>query len=229
MIEPHKIEALEKEISYRFKNRELLTEAFTHKSFANERRSLNLKDYERLEFLGDAILDFAISDLLFKEFPDISEGELSKKRADIVREESLCRIGKSLNLGEYMLLGRGEVLSGGNEKRSLIANVTESLIASIYLDGGIQEACKFVTDTFAELIVTPLETTDYKSKLQELWQKKHKLAPIYRVMEESGPDHDKEFKIVLELDGKVLSYGTGKSIKEAEQEAAKKSLDLISP
>lgn len=228
MIDHSKIDQLEKKLAYKFEDRSLLQEALTHKSFANEKKILNLKDYERFEFLGDAILDFVISDLLFKKFPDFSEGDLTKKRANIVREEGLFKVGKSLDLGEYMLLGKGEILNGGSEKRSLVANVTEALIASIFLDGGIEKAYTFIENSFSSIILTSAETMDYKSELQELSQKNKMGTPFYKVVEESGPDHNKQFKIALELDGKVHSSGCGKSIKEAEQIAAKKSLEIIS-
>lgn len=228
MIDSSKIDQLEKKIDYKFKDRTLLQEALTHKSFANEKKSLDLKDYERFEFLGDAILDFVISDLLFKKFPDLPEGDLTKKRSNIVREEGLFKIGKALDLGEDMLLGKGEILNGGSEKRSLIANVTEALIASIFLDGGIEHAYTFIQNVFSTIILTSDETMDYKSELQEFLQKNKMSTPLYRIMEESGPDHNKQFKIVLELDGNVHASGCGKSIKEAEQAAAKKSLEFFS-
>ena len=228
MMESSKVDELEKKLAYKFKNRSLLREALTHKSFANENKSLNINDYERFEFLGDAILDFVISDLLFKKFPNLPEGDLTKKRANIVREEGLYKIGKSLDLGRYMLLGRGEIINGGSEKRSLIANVTEALIASIFLDGGIEHAYNFIQNSFSAIILTSSETMDYKSELQEVLQGKKMGIPLYKVIEEQGPDHNKKFKIVLEFDGKIHSSGSGKSIKEAEQAAAKKSLELIS-
>lgn len=228
MIDPFRIDQLEKKIVYKFKDKSLLQEALTHKSFANEKKILDLKDNERFEFLGDAILDFVISDLLFKKFPDLPEGDLTKKRSNIVREEGLFKIGKSLDLGEYMLLGKGEILNGGSEKRSLIANVTEALIASIFLDGGIKHAYTFIENAFSTIILTSAETMDYKSELQELSQKNKMGTPVYRIAEESGPDHNKQFKIALELGGKLHASGYGKSIKEAEQAAAKKSLEIIS-
>ncbi len=218
------LEDLQSRLGYRFRNVALLKEALTHKSFVNENRSLNLKDNERLEFLGDAVLDLLVSDLLFTKYPDLPEGDLSKRRASIVREETLCSLARNLGLGDFILLGRGEDMSGGREKSSLLANAFEAVMAAVYLDGGIGCVTDVAGKIFMPLVSAPVVITDFKSELQEVCQREKKGVPRYSLVSERGPDHDKTFEVVLEIDDEVAANGIGKSIKEAEQMAAKRAL-----
>lgn len=221
------LEELEDRLGYRFNNVPLLKEALTHKSFANENRTLNLKDNERLEFLGDAVLDLIISDLLYGQYPEMPEGELSKKRAAIVREETLCGIARGLGLGYLILLGKGEEMSGGRRKNSLLANALEATIAAVYLDGGMERVYEIVRKIFMPLVSAPAVITDFKSELQEICQKEKKGVPKYSLVSERGPDHDKTFEVVLEIGGEIASNGVGKNIKEAEQMAASRALKEV--
>ncbi len=220
-------ETLEKSLNYSFKEETLLTEALTHKSFVNENRSSGLKDNERLEFLGDAVLDLVVSNLLFSHFPDMSEGDLSKRRASLVREETLAELAVTLDLGHYITLGKGESKTGGQEKPSLLADALEAIIAAVYLDGGMEKAQTFVSNLFLPLITSPVEVRDFKSRLQELLQERQGEIPKYRVSGESGPDHEKSFEVTLEVGGEAFASGTGKSIKEAEQAAAEEALKKL--
>lgn len=222
-----KLKNLEKKLSYTFSNRDLLSEALTHKSYSNERRPPGSKDNERLEFLGDAVLDLLISEILFIKFPEIPEGDLSKKRASLVREETLSAIARDFRLGDYLSLGKGEALSGGREKSSLLANTFEALIAAVYLDSGLESARRIATDIFTPLLSEPIRDADYKSTLQEALQKQKMDTPTYRVLSEAGPDHNKTFEVILEINSGGSATGYGKSIKEAEQMAAKNALEQI--
>lgn len=218
---------IQEKINYRFKNPVILRDALTHKSFVNENRTLDFHDNERMEFLGDAVLDLVISQILFRNFPQLSEGDLSKKRASIVREESLYRIARRLDLGNYIFLGKGEEMSGGREKSSLLANTLEAVVAAVYLDDGFESVSLVVEDLFREMIEAPVEITDYKSELQEACQRMKMAVPKYRLVSESGPDHEKRFEVGLEFEAGQDFRGGGRSIKEAEQMAAKKALREI--
>lgn len=220
-------ETLGKNLNYSFKDEHLLTEALTHKSFVNENRSSGRKDNERLEFLGDAVLDLVISNLLFSHFSDMSEGELSKRRAALVREETLAEIAESLDIGNYITLGKGESKTGGQSKPSLLADTLEAIIAAVYLDGGMEKAQTFVSKLFSPFITSPLEVRDFKSKIQELLQERQGEIPKYRISGESGPDHEKTFEVTLDIGGEAFASGTGKSIKEAEQVAAGEALKKL--
>lgn len=219
-----KIEDFESMLGYPFDDRALLTKALTHKSFSNENRTLNLKDNERLEFLGDAVLDLVISELLFKLHEDVAEGELSKKRSHLVREETLSQVAVEIGLGDYLLLGKGEEQSGGRIKSSLLANAFEALLAAVYLDGGLGKVKDLVKALFMPRITSRPMLVDFKSEFQERCQKDKKGPLRYDIISYEGPDHDKTFQAALSLDGEVISLGTGKNIKEAEQQAAKKAL-----
>jgi ribonuclease-3 len=215
-------------ISHWFKDRELLERALTHKSFANENRGP--AHNERLEFLGDAVLGLVISEYLMKNCPDSNEGDLSRLRAAVVSEPALASIAREIGLGSYLLLGRGEEQTGGRDKDSLLANCLEALIASIYLDAGNAAVEAFVIRFFDETIkktCTYRGTLDYKTELQELCQERLKQLPEYRIVSETGPDHQKQFTVELSAKGEVYGHGTGKSKKEAEQRAAKEALEKL--
>ncbi|MBE9504493.1 MAG: ribonuclease III [Proteobacteria bacterium] len=222
-----KIDELESKLAYSFNNKDFLKEALTHKSFSNENRSLNLKDNERLEFLGDAVLDLVISELLFKMHTGVNEGELSKKRSLLVREEPLFQIAMEIGLGEYLLLGKGEEQTGGRLKSSLLANAFEALIASIYLDGGLEKVKDFIKVYFVSRLTSQTTIIDFKSEIQERIQKDKKGNLKYSVIADDGPDHDKTFQVALDLKGEVIAQGEGKNIKEAEQMAAKMALQKL--
>lgn len=222
-----KIDELESKLAYSFNNKDFLKEALTHKSFSNENRSLNLKDNERLEFLGDAVLDLVISELLFKMHEDVNEGELSKKRSLLVREEPLSEIAMEIGLGEYLFLGKGEEQSGGRTKSSLLANALEALIAAIYLDSDLGNVKEFIKAFFLSRLNSQDKLTDFKSELQEMSQKEKKGHLKYSVIADEGPDHDKTFQVALDINGEVVAQGKGKNIKEAEQMAAKTALQKL--
>ncbi|MCX7615327.1 MAG: ribonuclease III [Clostridiales bacterium] len=222
---------LEKTIKYTFDNHELLKTALTHSSFANENRSKKLKSNERLEFLGDSVLGFLCAEYLLNTHPDYPEGELTKIRAAIVCEQALFEVSDRIGLREHLCLGCGEEASGGRSRPSILADAVESLLAAIYLDGGIDAAHQFAM----EFIIIPQEKLaikgkafkDYKTALQEIVQKNHEEVLSYRVKSEEGPDHDKTFTVELMLNSNVFSEGTGRSKKEAEQMAAKAALALM--
>jgi len=220
------IKRLCEKLGHKFKQPELLLEAFRHASYVNEQPDSNLKDNERLEFLGDAVLDLIISHILMEVFQDAKEGDLSKYRAMVVDEAGLHQVALDLGLGDYLLLGKGEEQSRGNEKHSILANATEALIGALYLDTGFNKTRKIVQRLFSPLlerIGTGEMVSDFKSLLQEYTQRKYKVLPKYCFVEEIGPAHDKTFKVVLTLKGDILAEGKGKSKKEAEQEAAREA------
>ena len=221
---------LQKKLSYYFINIDFLLESITHKSYVNENPDLNYKDNERLEFLGDAVLDLSISSYLVENFPHYQEGELSKIKSMMVSEASLAKIAAELDLGEYLLLGRGEEHTGGRKKESLLANALEAVIAAIYLDGGLPAADGFIRMVFVAQIQTITRegiSLDYKTDLQEYCQGHDLELPAYRVSKEMGPDHKKTFEVELLIDGEVLGLGIGKNKKEAEQRAAKETLKYL--
>jgi ribonuclease-3 len=220
------LDELSTKLGYRFKKAELLMQAFRHASYVNEQGDANLEDNERLEFLGDAVLDLAISHLLMEFFKDSEEGVLSKYRAMVVDKAGLYEMALKLNLGDYLLLGRGEEQSHGREKPSILANTTEALIGALYLDSGFDNTMEIVGRLFSSLldkIATKETVYDFKSSLQEHTQQTYKALPEYSLVEEFGPAHDKTFKVVLVLSGVILAEGIGKSKKEAEQNAAKEA------
>ena len=215
-----------KKLNYTFKNIELLEEALRHSSFVNENRELNLKDNERLEFLGDAVLDLAISHTLMGKFLEMKEGDLSKFRATIVNESGLHRVAAELDLGDFIFLGKGEELTNGREKSSILANTMESLIGAIYLDAGFEKVRDIIETLFSPLIdkIKPHKSNnDYKSMLQEHTQNLFKTLPEYLLVDEEGMPHEKTFKVALKIKGAVVAEGKGKSKKEAEQNAAREA------
>lgn len=225
-----KLKVLQKSIGYRFKSLDLLDQGLRHKSFVHENLQLNHTDNERLEFLGDAVLAIIISHVLMERHPEYSEGKLSRLRSAIVNETQLAVIAREIGLGDYLLLGRGEEMTGGRAKHSILAASLEALLASVYLDRGFKKAFQVISRLFAQ----PLEMSDeenfyqdFKTKLQEASQERFKAAPRYVLAKEFGPDHDKIFGMKVLIQGKVVGVGAGKSKKEAEQKAAKKCLQKI--
>ncbi|MBW1681174.1 MAG: ribonuclease III [Deltaproteobacteria bacterium] len=219
-------EGLSRLLGYHFREPALLAQAFQHASYVNEHPHLGLKDNERLEFLGDAVLDLAVSHILMERFPEATEGDLSKFRSVMVDEAALSRVAVRLGLGDYLLLGKGEEQSGGREKPSILADVMEAVLGAVYLDAGFERALGVIRDLFSDAfsrLGTREMVHDYKSLLQEYTQAMHKVTPEYRLLEESGPPHDRTFRVALILRGEVLSEGQGKTKKEAEQQAAKEA------
>lgn len=224
--ETNDLKAIQKVLSYTFKNEGPLLQALTHKSYANEKKG-PLTDNERLEFLGDAVLDLAISHLIMEKFPNLSEGEMSKLRASVVNESSLAAMAKGVGLDQYLLLGRGEELSGGRKKPSILADSFEAVIAAIYMDGGFEEAFRIVSGHFSRLLSKTDLYIDYKTRLQELTQERLRCMPVYNLKSTSGPDHARMFEVELQIEGKLYGTGSGKTKKEAEQEAAREALERL--
>lgn len=225
-----KIHELEEKIGYTFKKKYLINRALTHSSYANEMGLSYVEHNERLEFLGDSVLSLVISEYIFKKYKDKPEGKLTKIRANIVCESSLYRRAKDISLGDYLLIGKGEELTGGRERMSILADAYEALIASIYIDGGLDKAKEFIIRELSrsfEDVVKGLSSKDYKTKLQEQIQKVHDSTIKYEIEDEQGPDHDRTFYASVAVNGKVIGRGQGKSKKEAEQEAAHKALEFL--
>ena len=217
--------------NYRFTNPSFLTEALTHKSYVNERRDAGRKHNERLEFLGDAVLSLIMSDYLAKRYPELSEGALSKLKAKLVSEAPLANAARRLDLGARLKLGRGEELSNGRDKASLLADAFEAVIAAIYLDGGLEASRNFTIEALIdELRQIDVQQEkpggdDYKTRFQEWCQKRYELLPRYVIVRETGPDHQKSFEVEVLVNDKVFGAGRGHSKKEAEQEAAQRALE----
>jgi ribonuclease-3 len=225
-------DALQQAIGYRFRDRGLLEHAMTHTSRANEDVSGGVHDNESMEFLGDAVIGFVIADVLFREFPEFDEGEKSKTKAGLVSTATLARQAERLDLGEHLLLGRGEEKTGGRRKQALLADGYEALIAAIYLDGGIEHVRAFIVREFAPLLTEVQRhgiagSQDYKSALQELLQGRDQPLPEYRLVGTMGPDHRKLFQVEVVVNGEALAESTGPSKKEAEQDAARAALDKL--
>ena len=219
---------LETAIGYKFKNITLLQNALTHSSYANEQWHDSLKSNERLEFLGDSVLGMVVAEHLYKTQADRLEGDLTRMRADMVCERSLAEIAKKLQLGDHLLLGKGEELSGGRNRPSILADAVESVIAACFLDGGMAPAEDFIRRfVLCNVPVVAMKNVDYKTALQELVQQKKNQQLTYRLVGESGPDHDKQFLVELTLNGEVVGNGVGTSKKRAEQDAARVALEVI--
>jgi len=219
---------LEKALDYRFQHLELLNQALTHKSYVHEQREPGQHN-ERLEFLGDAVLGLVISNHCYGRFVHLAEGELSKLRASLVNDANLASIARRLNLGAFLLVGRGEEQTGGRAKASLLAATFEAVLAAIYLDSSLAEVHQVVLRCFQEDLDTVLNEgyKDYKSELQEYTQEKFSCVPTYTVVRERGPDHNKLFEVEIAIRRQARGLGTGKSKKEAEQEAARKVLETL--
>jgi ribonuclease-3 len=225
-VDKTKLEVLNGKLGYTFQETELLEQAFRHSSYVNERNDLGLEDNERLEFLGDAVLDLAISHILMNLFRNAKEGDLSKYRASVVNEKGLFQVAKALNLGDYLQLGKGEELTQGREKPSILANTLEALIGALYLDAGFFKTKEIIQRLFIPLlgkIDSGHVINDFKSRLQEYTQEVYKVRPHYLLLDEKGPAHDKTFKVALRLNGEIMAEGEGRSKKEAEQRAAKEA------
>jgi len=218
---------LQDQLGYRFRDTALLQQAFQHASYVNENADEKLEDNERLEFLGDAVLDLAISHLLMDRFSGADEGTLSRFRSMLVDEQGLCIVASRLNLGDYVLLGKGEEQSEGRKKPSILANTVEALLGAMYLDGGYDAAFQVVQGVFSismERIDTPEMVHDFKSRLQEFTQKMNRMMPRYRLVDEKGPPHERRFVVEIAYNGRILARGEGRSKKEAEQHAAREAL-----
>jgi ribonuclease-3 len=217
-----KLSHLEKRMGYVFNNKKLLLEALTHRSFIFEQGKNDSKDNEILEFLGDAVLDLVLSASLNREFPDMREGELTKFRAALVNENHLAIMARSIELGNYILLGKGEERSKGREKSSILSCAYEAIAGALFKDGGYEVAADFLNQQFSPWVAKKniIELVDAKSRLQEMSQEKFNAIPEYCVVHEEGPDHNKEFTVSVRFRGQVLATGTAGSKKEAEQKAA---------
>jgi ribonuclease-3 len=231
-VEP--LDTFQKILGYSFRKADLLQAALTHKSYLNELRASEkaeaAQDNERLEFLGDAVLDLAISERLIALYPLSTEGDLSKMKARLVSEVTLARVARRLGVGEFLLLGRGEERTRGREKSSILADALEAVIAAVYLDGGFETAQTVLLQIFRDEIQRldqRREGIDYKTELQECCQREFDVLPTYRVLRESGPDHQKLFEVKLMIKEEVFGIGRGRSKKEAEQQAAKQALEKL--
>lgn len=224
------IKDLEAAIGYRFHNISLLQNALTHSSYANERWHNSLLSNERLEFLGDSILGMLVAEYLYRNFPDRPEGELTRMRADMVCEKTLAAVANSIHLGDHLLLGHGEEQGSGRTRDSILADAVESVIAASFLDGGMEAALQFIRRfILVQVPVTKLHNADYKTQLQELVQQKRNQVLSYRLVGESGPDHDKHFDVEVTLNGAVVGSGQGSSKKRAEQDAAHNAIAALFP
>lgn len=220
-----KISEFEKVIGYEFKNRNFIKTALTHSSYANERGQGECN--ERLEFLGDSVLGIITAEYFYHNLNHLPEGEMTKKRAACACEKSLYKFAKEINLGKYIFLGKGEENMGGRDRASILADAFEAVIAAIYLDGGLEEARKFVLRFVKKAANENISLKDYKTELQEIIQKNPDEHLSYVLVGESGPDHDKRFEVEVMLNSNVIGCGIGRSKKLAEQEAARQALELM--
>ena len=222
------MEVLEQKLNYKFNNKKLLQNALTHSSYANEVR-IGITSNERLEFLGDSVLSIIVAEYLFLHYKSIPEGELTKLRASLVCEKTLCKFSRELELGKFLKLGKGEDKGGGRERDSILADAFEALLAAIYLDGGMEVATKHVLRFVIPEIEDKNQHTfnDYKTALQEIIQRNPEEYVTYVLKGESGPDHDKVFEVEVHLNSNVIGRGKGKNKKQAEQMAAKQALELM--
>lgn len=219
----------EERIHYRFKNPSLLEQALRHSSYVNEQTDSQLEDNERLEFLGDAVLNLVIGHMLMEKHPHIHEGDLSRMRSNLVNETHLAQIARHMDMGAEIKLGKGEDLTNGREKNSILSDGLEAVIAAVYLDGGFETVFGFIREKFADYVDSsdgPAMNFDSKSRLQEFSQLHLKAMPRYKVVHESGPDHDKTFKVLLTIND-FEAHGSGKSKKAAEQDAAANAMDSL--
>jgi len=222
------LQALQKVIGYEFKNPDLLREALTHPSMSHEKGVLNSNN-QRLEFLGDAVLQLVLTDRVYRQHPEFFEGKLTQMRAHLANRHTLFRRAQAIDLGKYLLLGKGEESSGGRQRLSNLADAYEALLGAIYMDGGIRAARQFVQWQFAEELKQVRQTTprqNPKGELQELLQARAAANPVYRVVQETGPDHHKFFEVVVEWQGEEIGRGQGSSKKQAEAAAAEAALKL---
>lgn len=228
--EKARLKNFEKAIGYKFKHKESLRKALVHKSFANERKLAQTEDNERLEYLGDAVLELVISHLLMKRFPDFPEGELSKLRAAVVNEGQLAELAREIGLGEYMYLGKGEDQTGGRDKPSLLSDALEAVFGAIYLDRGFGKVFGVIEGLYEDLLDRAGGVgfvRDFKTRLQEVSQARFRAVPRYRLQSTTGPDHAKTFEVHLYIQDRLWGVGKGASKKAAEQEAAMQTLEKI--
>ena len=221
---------LQKTLKIKFKNKALLEQALVHSSYINENPDLAEGDNERLEFLGDAVLGFIIAEELYKRFPQFSEGEMTRVRSSMVSQEALSRMAKSIKLGDFLYLGKGEEGGGGRSKPANLAGALEALIAAIFLDRGLKVTRKFILKLMAKKMGRALSQgveADYKTKLQETVQAKRQLKPRYKVIEAVGPAHDRRFTVEVRVGEDIIGRGSGKNKKAAETEAARVALDQL--
>ncbi|GMG97169.1 ribonuclease III [Tepidimicrobium xylanilyticum] len=219
---------LQSEINYQFKDIELLNTSLTHSSYVNENKGKCDKSNERLEFLGDSVISLVVSEYLYKRFIEFPEGDLTKRRASVVCESSLAFAARKINLGDYLLLGKGEDATGGRDRDSILADAFEALTGAIFVDGGLKSAKDFLLGQFEREVIYALSKgnlfIDYKTELQEILQKRGISKIEYRVEKETGPDHNKKFYMNVLIEGKIIGSGMGRNKKEAEQMAAKQAL-----
>lgn len=224
------IKNLEKNLKYTFRDSSLLQNALIHPSYINERHMERIYSNQRLEFFGDSVLSLAVSEYIFTNLRSFPEGKLTELRARVVCEESLAKMAEKLEVGDYLILGKGEIKSGGNRRPSTLSDAMEAIIAAVYLDGGFEEAKKLVltnlADDINEYSKTGETTTNYKSELQEFVQARG-MVLSYKVVEESGPEHAKSFVVSANIDGKEISQGQGSSKKRAEQDAARTAYAIL--
>ena len=222
---------LQQAIGITFHDMSLLEQAFAHSSYINENPGFHLSDNERLEFLGDALLNFIVTEELYHEFPDFGEGELTEIRASLIRQETLAQLASTLKLGDYLLLGKGEEATGGRRRETNLADVFEAMIGAIFLDQGLNAAKEFVLSKFSSQLekmkAEGMMGRNYKALLQEFTQAKFKQLPTYRVVETSGPDHDRDFIVEVALGDKILGTGSGKSKRAAEMKAARSAWEKL--
>lgn len=225
------VEEIEKKLKLDFKDKNLLKSAFIHRSYLNEHPEEKLPHNERLEFLGDSVLGFVVSEHLFKEFPNHAEGDLTNFRSSLVNAKSLASAAKRLDLGKYLFLSKGEEATGGRDRQYLLANTFEALLGAIYLDSGIDPAEKLIQAELLPSLTNIIDKKlykDFKSAFQEVAQEKVNVTPVYKVLEETGPDHNRNFKVGVFLNEEQAGVGEGKSKQTAEQEAAKSALAKFS-
>ncbi len=221
------LDSLEQNIGYKFKDKDLLKNALTHTSYAYEH---NVQSNEKLEFLGDSILEFVSSEYMYNKYLQLKEGEMTKVRATVVCEKSLYKIAILHNFSDFLFLGKSELMTGGNKRPAILADSVEAVIAAIFIDGGLEPAKKFIIENLKDEIEQATKHVgekDYKTVLQEELQKNGDVKIQYKIIKETGPDHDKTFEAEVCLNGKVLATGKGKSKKEAEMQAAKKALENL--
>jgi ribonuclease-3 len=223
-------ESCQRNLGISFNDVSLLEQAFVHSSYLNENPNFPLSDNERLEFLGDAVLESVVTEELYKEFPDLPEGELTMIRARLVRRETLAELASSIKLGDYLMLGQGEEASGGRTRQSNLANAMEALIGAIYLDQGLAEVKQFILRQLKptlEKVKAGEMPLNYKALVQEFIQREKKSIPVYQLVQTIGPDHNKQFTVEVLLEGKVMGKGVAKNKKAAEMEAAKSAWEKL--
>ncbi len=228
--EKKRLKEFEKVIGYKFKNREHLRRALTHKSYANEHRLAPSEQNERYEYLGDAVLELVISHLLMMRFPDHPEGDLSKLRAAVVNESQLAELAGAINLGDYLFLGKGEDSTGGRNKPSLLSDAMEAIFGAVFMDRGFEKSFKFIERLYEEILDRAGGVgfvKDYKTRMQEVAQSRFRVVPKYRLIRTTGPDHCKEFEVNLLIADELYGVGRGKSKKSAEQDAARIALEKL--